>query len=89
MADQEENGIQEVIYTDGIPCIKEVQYSSNATITPWLTKPLIIKLNPPGESGLECLKVLFSIDNLCQLNVEVIDLRSQRQINKDILGQMK
>jgi len=89
IADQEENGILEVIYKDGIPCINDIQNSSNSTLIPWSMKPLTIKLNPPGESGLECLKILFSIDNLCQLNVEVIDLRSQSQIMKKVLGLMK
>ncbi len=89
IADQRESSVQEVIYINGIPSIKEINYSSNSSINPWLSKPLTIKLNPPGEAGLECLKLLFSIDSLCQLNVQVIDLRSQSKIMEDILGIMK
>ncbi len=89
IADQEENSMQEVIYSNGIPIIKDVKYSSNSKLTPWLEKPLNIKLNPPGEAGLECLKLFFTIDDLCQLNIEVIDLRSQKKIIKEILGLMK
>ncbi len=88
-ADQEEIGIQEVIYINGIPSIKESTNASSSTLTPWLIKPLTIKLNPPGEAGFECLKLFFSIDNLCQLNIEVIDLRNQNQIIKKVLGLMK
>ena len=48
-------------------------------------KPLTIKLDPPCELGLECLKLFFSIDNLCQLNVKIIDLRSKQKIKEEVL----
>ncbi|AAQ00629.1 MULTISPECIES: Hsp70 family protein [Prochlorococcus] len=86
IADNKNNDIQEVIYVDGIPTIKETQETYKPQFSPWENTALVIPLNPPGELGIDCLKLQFTIDNLCQLNVEGIDLRNGAQIVKKNLG---
>ncbi len=86
LADQNTDELQEVIYIDGIPTIKSLERSSIQKISPWKITPLIIQLDPPGEKGKDCLKLKFSIDSLCQLTIEVIDIRSESKIVEKIIG---
>ena len=45
-----------------------------------------IPLDPPGEIGQDCIKLIFNINAKCQLEVEGIDLRNNIAITSQNLG---
>ena len=45
-----------------------------------------IPLDPPGKVGQDCIKLIFNINDICQLEVEGIDLRNNNAITTQNLG---
>ena len=46
-------------------------------------------MDPPGEIGQDCIKLIFSINDNCQLEVEGVDLRNDKEITKQNLGEIR
>ncbi len=74
IADYDISNIQEIIYINGIPTIKDEESKPRHIL--WTENVRSIKLNPPGKSGEDCLKLFFRIDSFCKLLVKGIDVRS-------------
>ncbi len=89
IADNEINQIQEIVYMNGIPVIQDSETSSIPEIFPWEIEPIMVKLDQPGELGLDCLKLQFSINESCELHLKGIDLRSNNVVFKEIIGSMR
>ena len=87
LADYEIHSGNEVSYVKGIPVIKDEK--SQTKIIPWVSQPISIELNPPGQSGQDCLKLKFSINDKCQLVVKSIDIRSGEEGLKKELGSLR
>ncbi len=89
IADNEMNQIQEIIYENGIPVIKDNQTTQLTNILPWEIDPIMVKLDQPGEIGSDCLKVQFSINESCQLYLEAFDLRSKNKVIQKTIGSLR
>ena len=87
IGEPEIEGAQEIIYKDGIPTIKEGKGESK--VLPWSDSPISIKLDPPGELGKDCVKLIFSINNESSLIMEGIDLRTEERLQEKILGSIR
>jgi molecular chaperone DnaK (HSP70) len=48
-----------------------------------LNEPLVVRLDPPGITGEDCVKALFAIDDRRQLRLSVVDLRTQAELLHD------
>ena len=48
-----------------------------------------ISLDPPGEIGQDCIKLMFNINDKCQLEVEGIDLRNNNKLKSQNLGEIR
>ncbi|KGG14809.1 MULTISPECIES: Hsp70 family protein [unclassified Prochlorococcus] len=89
IADNQSNQLQKILYLNGIPTIQEEESTDNPNILPWLNDPIIINLDPPGKPGEDCIKLRFSIDKLCQLCVQGIDLRNEKTILEKVIGSIR
>ncbi len=83
------NDLQEVIYLDGIPTIQDFEQSNKNIIQKWLESPIIINLEQPVEIGVDCLKLRFTINSFCELEVEGIELRSGKKIIQKVVGSIR
>ncbi len=84
IGEPQEEGSNEIIYINGLPTLKEIETKDkikkiNNTI-------ISIPLDPPGEIGQDCIKLIFNINNNCQLEVEGTDLRNNNEIKGKNLG---
>ncbi len=84
IADYDVDEGHEVIYINGIPTIKELLLQPK--FINWSSEVNSIRLDPPGDIGEDCLKVRFSIDDCCQLNIEGIDIRNNETVINEELG---
>ena len=74
----------EVVYINGIPTIRDQIIDSG--VNTWDDKPVCFFLNPPGQQGEDCLKLIFSINSAGYLEVEGQDIRSGEKLKKQTLG---
>lgn len=63
----------EVVFAAGMPRLLQ-RAAGAAAVNPWPRQPAPIGLDPPGEAGVDRLRLLFSVDEDCQLQLEVHDL---------------
>ena len=87
IGEPQEEGSNEIIYTNGLPTLttiesKDIIKKINNTI-------ISIPVDPPGEIGQDCIKLIFNINDNCQLEVEGIDLRNNKEITKQNLGEIR
>ena len=82
-----EKGSNEIIYIDGLPTIKEIEFDNR--IKELNNKIISIPLNPPGEIGQDCIKLKFTINDFCELEIEGIDLRNNDIITSKNLGPIR
>ena len=87
IGEPEEKGSNEIIYINGIPTIKEIE--SDDRIKKLNNKLIYIPLNPPGEIGQDCIKLKFTINDLCEVEIEGIDLRNNNVISIQNLGPIR
>ena len=85
-AETRSNELQEIIYINGIPSIKECDPNPNFFIKPWANSLLTIKLDQPAEIGVDCLNVRFHINTSCELEICGIDLRSKNIVIDKVIG---
>ena len=82
-----EKGSNEIVYINGLPTLKTIE--STNKIERLNNNNISIPLDPPGEIGQDCIKILFNINDNCQLEVEGIDLRNNNKITNQNLGNIR
>ena len=65
----------EVVFQAGVPVLLQAAAGSSR-VEPWAPSPLPVRLNPPGERGVDRLRLRFSIDPDGQLVVVAEDLQA-------------
>lgn len=63
----------EVVFDAGMPRLLQ-RAAGAAAVIPWSRQPVPIVLAPPGQMGADRMRLLFSIDADCQLQLEAHDL---------------
>ena len=84
IGEPQSEGNFEVIYIEGIPTIQKVLSERKFKI--WSEKYNSFVLNPPGQTGEDCLKLIFNIDSESYLKVQGIDLRTGTKMPEKVLG---
>ena len=87
IGEPQEEGSNEIIYTNGLPTLTTIE--SKDKIKKITNTIISIPVDPPGEIGQDCIKLIFNINDNCQLEVEGIDLRSNKEITKQNLGEIR
>ena len=87
IGEPQEEGSNEIIYTNGLPTLKTIE--SKDKIKKITNTIISIPVDPPGEIGQDCIKLIFNINNNCQLEVEGVDLRNNKEITKQNLGEIR
>ena len=87
IGEPEEKGSNEIIYINGLPTIKEIDFDGK--IKKISNKIISIPLKPPGEIGQDCVKLKFTINDFCEIEVEGFDLRNNNIITTKNLGQIR
>ena len=87
IGEPQEEGSNEIIYTNGLPTLKTIE--SKDKIKKITNTIISIPMDPPGEIGQDCIKLIFNINDNCQLEVEGVDLRNNKEITKQNLGEIR
>ena len=87
IGEPQEEGSNEIIYTNGLPTLKTIE--SKDKIKKINNTIISIPVDPPGEIGQDCIKLIFNINDNCQLEVEGVDLRNNKEITKQNLGEIR
>ncbi len=87
IGEPQEEGSNEVVYINGFPTLKTIE--SQDKIKTINNSIISIPLEPPGEIGQDCIKLIFNINDKCQLTVEGIDLRNNIEIENKNLGDIR
>ena len=87
IGEPQEEGSNEIIYTNGLPTLKTIE--SKDKIKKINNTIISIPVDPPGEIGQDCIKLIFKINDNCQLEVEGVDLRNNKEITKKNLGEIR
>ena len=87
IGEPQEEGSNEFIYTNGLPTLKTIE--SKDKIKKITNTIISIPVDPPGEIGQDCIKLIFNINDNCQLEVEGVDLRNNKEITKQNLGEIR
>ena len=87
IGEPQEEGTNEIIYTNGLPTLATIE--SKDKIKKITNTVISIPVDPPGEIGQDCIKLIFNINDNCQLEVEGVDLRNNKEITKKNLGEIR
>ena len=87
IGEPQEEGSNEIVYINGLPTLKTIE--SKDKIKKINNTIISIPLYPPGEIGQDCIKLIFNINDHCQLEVKGIDLRSDKEIASQNLGEIR
>ena len=87
IGEPQEEGSNEIIYTNGLPTLITIE--SKDKIKKITNTIISIPVDPPGEIGQDCIKLIFNINDNCQLEVEGVDLRNNKEIAKQNLGEIR
>ncbi|AAZ58455.1 molecular chaperone DnaK [Prochlorococcus marinus str. NATL2A] len=87
IGEPQEEGSNEIIYTNGLPTLTTIE--SKDKIKKINNTIISIPVDPPGEIGQDCIKLIFNINDNCQLEVEGVDLRNDKEITKQNLGEIR
>ena len=87
IGEPQEEGSNEIIYTNGLPTLKTIE--SKDKIKKITNTIISIPLDPPGAIGQDCIKLIFNINDNCQLEVEGLDLRNNNEITSQNLGEIR
>ena len=87
IGEPQEEGSNEIIYTNGLPTLTTIE--SKDKIKKINNTIISIPVDPPGEIGQDCIKLIFNINDNCQLEVEGVDLRNNKEITKQNLGKIR
>ena len=87
IGEPQEEGTNEIVYTNGLPTLTTIE--SKDKIKKITNTIISIPVDPPGEIGQDCIKLIFNINDNCQLEVEGVDLRNNKEITKQNLGEIR
>ena len=87
IGEPQEEGSNEIIYTNGLPTLTTIE--SKDKIKKITNTIISIPVDPPGEIGQDCIKLIFNINDNCQLEVEGVDIRNNKEITKQNLGDIR
>ena len=87
IGEPQEEGSNEVIYINGLPSLKTIE--SKEIIKKINNNIISIPLDPLGKIDQDCIKLIFNINENCQLEVKGIDLRNNNQITNKNLGEIR
>ena len=87
IGEPQEEGSNEIIYINGLPTLTTIE--SKDKIKKITNTIISIPVDPPGEIGQDCIKLIFNINDNCQLEVEGVDLRNDKKITKQNLGEIR
>ena len=87
IGEPQEEGSNEIIYTNGLPTLTTIE--SKDKIKKINNTIISIPVDPPGEIGQDCIKLIFNINDNCQLEVEGVDLRNNKEITRQNLGEIR
>ena len=87
IGEPQEEGSNEIVYINGLPTVKTIE--SKDKIKKINNTIISIPVDPPGEIGQDCIKLIFNINDNCQLEVEGVDLRNNKEITKQNLGEIR
>ena len=87
IGEPQEEGSNEIIYINGLPTLTTIE--SKDKIKKINNTIISIPVDPPGEIGQVCIKLIFNINDNCQLEVEGVDLRNNKEITKQNLGEIR
>ncbi len=87
IGEPQEEGSNEIIYINGLPTLTTIE--SKDKIKKINNTIISIPVDPPGEIGQDCIKLIFNINDHCQLEVEGVDLRNNKEITKQNLGEIR
>lgn len=65
----------EVVFQEGVPVLL-ARPAGAGRVEPWPQPPPLVKLEPPGQAGIDRLRLQFSIDPAGQLTVVADDLQA-------------
>ena len=84
-------GRHEVVYVDGLPTLQQINRDNDGEVVhrPWSEPVVVLPLDPPGEAGMDCLRLQLRIDADAQLLTEITDLRSDRDLPSERLGTVR
>ncbi len=87
IGEPQEEGSNEIVYINGLPTVKTIE--SKDKIKKINNTIISIPIDPPGEIGQDCIKLIFNINDNCQLEVEGLDLRNNKEIASQNLGEIR
>jgi len=88
LAEPQTEGRHDVVFVDGIPTLRTSE-AGEVRHQPWPGHPAVLPLDPPGETGQDCLRLRLRIDSDAGLIAEIHDLRSDRELPAVQLGTVR
>ncbi len=87
IGENEKEGNHEVIYTNGIPGVHLLKGEPIVKTIPEASISLL--LNPPGQPGEDCLSLEFRINENAYLQLEGIDIRTEKKIPRRMISSIR
>ena len=81
-------GRHDVVYIDGLPTLRRLD-AGEVTHQAWGDAAVILPLDPPGQPGVDCLRLRIQIDGEAQLVAAITDLRNDRDLGSKPLGTVR
>ena len=81
-------GRHDVVYINGLPTLRRLD-AGEVTHQAWTDSVVILPLNPPGQPGVDCLRLRIEIDGQAQLVAAIKDLRNDRDLGSRPLGTVR
>lgn len=78
----------EVVFAGGVPVIRPVEPGA-PRVRPWPRGPLLLPLSPPGEPGVDRLRLRFAISARGELEMEGDDLLTGTPVPRRVLGAVR
>jgi hypothetical protein len=78
----------EVVFEGDLPVLRQ-RRAGRAQVIPWRDQPSAIALDPPGEQGVDRLKLHFAINGQGQLTAEITDLATGASLGERIFGPVR
>ena len=78
----------EVVFEGDLPVLRQ-RRAGRAQVIPWRDQPSAIALDPPGEQGVDRLKLDFVINGQGQLTAEITDLATGASLGERSFGPVR
>ena len=78
----------EVVFKDGVPVIRPRQAGA-PPVRPWSREPIRLPLIPPGDAGVDRLRLRFSINDRSELELDGEDVLTQTPLPRLVLGMVR